>query len=406
MIGIGQSLAALGMSLVPSTNILNLVGKLATLMVRTDGRQQDVNYVLDFSQKPGFVQTSKKNDTKYRPGGQKHVFFHNRSRAGGVWVLLHAGDGNFRLRRPVGFSGSVWKISKASKGQSGLYNGGFERNRRTYGLCFGQGRRPSGFNSAPKFGIAASQAAMPRRISAVSLGQLADKDVLVIPMDVLDLASHKAHFQYALRHFGTVDVLVNNAGRSQRALFDDTDLAVDRQVFELNVFAVINLTRVALAHFSQKGQGHVVVVSSVAGVLDVPFSASYTASKHALHGYLNSLRVEKSRKNIHVTLLCPGPVFTNFLSEAFTDKDGEKLDGSTRSTDKRMSAQRCGQLNAVAIANKVSEAWIARFPMVPMVYIGVYFPILLKVALRLVGPEKLFAARDSKEFGPTEVKVV
>ncbi|XP_019761805.2 dehydrogenase/reductase SDR family member 7 [Dendroctonus ponderosae] len=239
---------------------------------------------------------------------------------------------------------------------------------------------------------------------AVSLGQLADKDVLVIPMDVLDFASHKAHFQYALRHFGTVDVLVNNAGRSQRALFDDTDLAVDRQVFELNVFAVINLTRVALAHFSQKGQGHVVVVSSVAGVLDVPFSASYTASKHALHGYLNSLRVEKSRKNIHVTLLCPGPVFTNFLSEAFTDKDGEKLDGSTRSTDKRMSAQRCGQLNAVAIANKVSEAWIARFPMVPMVYIGVYFPILLKVALRLVGPEKLFAARDSKEFGPTETK--
>lgn len=102
-------------------------------------------------------------------------------------------------------------------------------------------------------------------------------------MDVLDIPSHKMHFQHAVRHFGSVDVLINNAGRSQRALWDKTELAVDKQLFELNVFSVVNLTRVALEHFNKKGGGHVAVVSSIAGVIAVPFSGTYIGSKHAIH---------------------------------------------------------------------------------------------------------------------------
>lgn len=236
----------------------------------------------------------------------------------------------------------------------------------------------------------------------LSNGQLEDKDVLVIPMDLLDVNSHKMHFQHAVRHFGTVDILINNAGRSQRAMWDNIELAVDKQMFELNVFSVVSLSRVALEHFNKKGQGHIAVVSSLAGVIGVPFSGTYTGSKHAIHGYFNSLGVEKSGQNIHVSLLCPGPTFSNFLSEAFTEKDGEKFHGSVQATDKRMTAERCGHLNAVAIANKVSEAWMGLFPVVTLTYIAVYFPILFKIALKTVGPKKLFKLRDSKEFKPTE----
>lgn len=76
---------------------------------------------------------------------------------------------------------------------------------------------------------------------------------------------------------------MSNAGRSQRACWQKIDIQVDRDLFELNVFSLINLNRIAVSHFLEVGGGHVVVNSSLAGVLPVPFSASYTGAKHALH---------------------------------------------------------------------------------------------------------------------------
>lgn len=112
---------------------------------------------------------------------------------------------------------------------------------------------------------------------------LQDNDVLVITMDVLDYGSHQRHFDYAVRHFGTVDVLVNNAGRSQRAIFEDIHINVDKQMFDLNVFATLNLSRIAIHYFNTKGSGHIAVTSSVAGIIPAPFSATYIGSKHAVH---------------------------------------------------------------------------------------------------------------------------
>ena len=80
-----------------------------------------------------------------------------------------------------------------------------------------------------------------------------------------------------------LDILMNNAGRSQRASWETIETAVDRQIFELNVFSVISLSRLALEHFLEQGSGHLAVTSSIAGVLGVPFSGSYTGSKHAIH---------------------------------------------------------------------------------------------------------------------------
>jgi dehydrogenase/reductase SDR family protein 7 len=82
-----------------------------------------------------------------------------------------------------------------------------------------------------------------------------------------------------------LDVLVNNAGRSQRANWEDIDLAVDKEMFDLNVFAVLSLSRIAVKYFMKKKEGHIVVMSSLAGVnaTSFPFSASYAGAKHALH---------------------------------------------------------------------------------------------------------------------------
>lgn len=103
-------------------------------------------------------------------------------------------------------------------------------------------------------------------------------------MDVLDKEMHEKLFQDAVKYFGHVDILVNNAGRSQRANWENIEQAVDYQMFDLNVHAVISLTRVAVKYFLANNiKGHVAVTSSLAGIIGVPFSGTYTGTKHAIH---------------------------------------------------------------------------------------------------------------------------
>ena len=114
-------------------------------------------------------------------------------------------------------------------------------------------------------------------------------------------------------------------------------------MFDLNVFSVINLTRVVLPHMLERGCGSIAVMSSVAGKTGVPFSGSYTGSKHAVHGYMESLRTEKMGTGIDVCMLCPGPTISNLLEVAATENQGESFGGAMSPSDKRMTAERCAR---------------------------------------------------------------
>ncbi|XP_049954268.1 dehydrogenase/reductase SDR family member 7 [Schistocerca serialis cubense] len=232
-------------------------------------------------------------------------------------------------------------------------------------------------------------------------GNLNPHDVLVLPFDVTAVNTHDDTFSKVIHHFGKLDILVNNAGRSQRAIWEDIDLEVDKAVFDINVFSIISLSRIAVKYFLKRGEGHIAVTSSSAGVFGVPFSGSYTASKHALHGYFNSLLSEKMGMNLHVSLLCPGPTFSNFLSECFTGRPGEKFNKTVSKDDKRMTTERCAHLCAVALANKQREAWMGIFPIIPLLYL-LYFPNVGKFVWRRLGPKWLLKLRDSKESIKTE----
>lgn len=111
-------------------------------------------------------------------------------------------------------------------------------------------------------------------------------DILILPIDMLENDRHAEHLDKVVKHFnGQLDVLVNNAGRSQRAQFKDIELSVDREIFELDLFSIINLTRVYVNYVvnNRNGVGHVAVTSSTVGLVAVPNSASYTGAKHAIH---------------------------------------------------------------------------------------------------------------------------
>lgn len=101
---------------------------------------------------------------------------------------------------------------------------------------------------------------------------------------MLEISKQQENFDKVINHFNGLDILVNNAGRSQRAPWELVELSVDRELFELDVFSVINLCRIAVKYFDKiNKRGHLAVTSSGAGIVGVPFSPSYCGAKHALH---------------------------------------------------------------------------------------------------------------------------
>lgn len=143
---------------------------------------------------------------------------------------------------------------------------------------------------------------------------------------VLDLAKHdelEAKTKRAIELFGEIDLLINNGGISQRSLCKDTILDVDKKLMDVNYIGTIGLTKALLPLFLQRKSGAFAVISSVVGIYGVPGRASYAATKHALHGFYDSLRAEVYEDNIQVSICCPGFVNTNVSKNALVG-DGSK----------------------------------------------------------------------------------
>jgi len=141
-------------------------------------------------------------------------------------------------------------------------------------------------------------------------------DVLVLPLDMLEQATFKQAVALVVERFGNIDMLFNNAGISQRSLCLDTDMAVYRTLFEVDVFAQIALTKEVLPLMIKKGSGHLVVTASVAGKIGVPFRTGYCAAKHAMMGFFDALRAELANTAIKVTTITPGFIRTNLSRNA------------------------------------------------------------------------------------------
>jgi len=206
-----------------------------------------------------------------------------------------------------------------------------------------------------------------------------DQDILVLPLDSLKFNTHEKLTQDVLKYFGKVDILVNNAGRSQLSLVEKTSLEVDRALLDLNVVGFISLTKAVLPHMIERHNGQIVVVSSVAGKVGQPFSATYCASKHALQGYFDTARLELAEHNIHVQTVLPGPVKSNITLTFFTENINDKPKGPPDlSAMKLMSTERCAKLMAVAMANNLDEVWILGEPYLLLLYFRQYLPDLFR----------------------------
>ena len=148
-------------------------------------------------------------------------------------------------------------------------------------------------------------------------------DVAILTLDVSDFEQVKVVAKKAIDAFGTIDVLINNAGISQRAFVKDTMLEVDQKIMNVNYMGTVAVTKAVLPQMIKQQSGKIVAISSVTGKIGTPKRSAYAASKHALHGFFDCLRAEVHNDNIQVTLICPGYVHTNVSVNALTG-DGSK----------------------------------------------------------------------------------
>jgi dehydrogenase/reductase SDR family member 7B len=154
-------------------------------------------------------------------------------------------------------------------------------------------------------------------------GDAADR-CLILPFDTTDYAALPALVEQAIAFAGAIDVLVNNAGISQRSLAIDTDFGVYQMIVDVDLLAPIALTQALLPHFASRQSGQLVMISSVAGKAGVPMRTAYCAAKHGLIGYADALRAEMAGQGVKVLVVAPGSVRTNVSRNALSG------DGSTR----------------------------------------------------------------------------
>ncbi len=181
--------------------------------------------------------------------------------------------------------------------------------------------------------------------------------VAVLPLDVADTEHASDHVRAALEFFGRVDVMVHNAGVSQRGSAIETSLGVHRRIMEVNYFGVVALTKALLPSMLDRGRGHFVVVSSVVGYVGTPDRSAYAASKHALHGYFESLRVEAHVRGVKITMVCPGFVATELRRAALTEH-GLARGRDAEINPRAMSSERCAHAIVHAIETEAPEIHI------------------------------------------------
>jgi len=205
---------------------------------------------------------------------------------------------------------------------------------------------------------------------------------LVLPLDMLAPDTFAAAYQSIRDRCGRLDILVHCAGISQRGRALETGLPVDRHLMELNYFGPIALTKLVLPDMVNRGDGQIVVVSSLMGKLAMPGRGAYAASKHALHGFFDALRAEVHDQGVAVTIVCPGYVRTNASFNAL-EGDGTPFNKWDKDIQRGMAPEKCARKIVRAIERRRREADICGKERIG-VYVRRFLPGLFHFAIRRV----------------------
>ena len=207
-------------------------------------------------------------------------------------------------------------------------------------------------------------------------------ETMVVPLDLADTDALGDRYAAVAARFGRVDVLINNAGITHRALTVQTGMPVYRRLFDINLFGPLALTKHVLPRMIERGAGHIVVVSSITAHYGSPLRSGYSAAKHALHGMFESLRAELWQHGIPVTVAVLGGVRTAISASALTG-DGTPYGRINRIQATGLAPEFCARRILDAVARRREEVTIASLPHRFLVWRARFTPRLLARAMRL-----------------------
>jgi short-subunit dehydrogenase len=196
---------------------------------------------------------------------------------------------------------------------------------------------------------------------------------IVLPMDITKKEEIISCAQKVKETTGKVDILINNAGVSQRSLAIETPVEVDRMIFEIDFFGVITLTKILLPLMMSGDGGHLVVISSMAGLYGFPMRSAYSAAKHALCGFFETLSLELWHSNIKVTMVCPGRINTNISINSLNQR-GENYGIMDAGQEKGLTAEKTARKIIRAIEHNKKQLLIG-FKETFLYYVKKFIPV-------------------------------
>ncbi|KAA3623408.1 MAG: short chain dehydrogenase [Bacteroidetes bacterium] len=167
-------------------------------------------------------------------------------------------------------------------------------------------------------------------------------ETFIVQTDVQKVEDCERLIQKTIEQYGRLDILVINAGISMRAVFDELDISIVKEVMDTNFFGAVYCSKFALPHLL-KQKGLIIGVSSISGLTPLPGRTAYVASKHALDGFLNTLRIENMKKGLKVMVVHPGFTASNIRSLAL-NAEGEPQKETPRNEDKMMTSEKVASL--------------------------------------------------------------
>ena len=205
--------------------------------------------------------------------------------------------------------------------------------------------------------------------------ELAGTEILICKTDVSIEDDCRMLIEKTVERYGQIDILINNAGISMRALFEDVDLKVIRQLMDVNFFGTVYCSKYALPYLL-KTKGSLVGVISIAGFVGLPGRTGYSASKFAIRGFLDTVRIENLKKGLHVLVAAPGFTASEVRKVALTT-DGSQQGETPRDESQMMSAEECALHIVNAIKKRKRELILTFTEGKLTVFLGKFLPSLL-----------------------------
>ena len=208
------------------------------------------------------------------------------------------------------------------------------------------------------------------------------QDSFVHPLDVADEQAILQAVTTVKEKYGKVDILINNAGVSQRSLVTETNNDVGRKLMEVNFFGSVHLSKAVLPLMLASGKGNIVGMSSAAGKFGFPLRSYYSASKHAMHGFYETLGLELKDTEIYTTMVCPGRIKTDLSKSAMTG-DGAPHEAMDPGQANGIDADVCARKIKRAVSRNKAEVYIGGSEIL-MIYFKRYAPWLFRFIARRI----------------------